>query len=315
MVNEDRMRHTFEDLVKIDAPSKGEREVCDYLKKKLRALGAAKITEDNNGSVNGGNSGNLIAVFNANTESLPSIALTAHMDCVENCRGIEPVLEDGVYRSKGDTVLGGDDKAGVAAILEGLALMKETYIPHGKVTVIFTVQEEIGLCGSSSIEEKYISGIDFGYTLDGDGSAGSAYTAGPSEYTLDFTCKGIAAHAGMAPEKGTNAIAMAGLGISLCPTGRIDDETTCNIGLIEGGTTVNIVPDRCVVHCEARSRNDENSKPLSLRWKLPSRKQPPSSRKDLWKSRKKRHMTPSASKTPIPPSSSSAPHALKQVTA
>lgn len=206
MVNEDRMRHTFEDLVKIDAPSKGEREVCDYLKKKLRALGAAKITEDNNGSVNGGNSGNLIAVFNANTEGLPSIALTAHMDCVENCRGIEPVLEDGVYRSKGDTVLGGDDKAGVAAILEGLALMKETYIPHGKVTVIFTVQEEIGLCGSSSIEEKYISGIDFGYTLDGDGAAGSAYTAGPSEYTLDFTCKGIAAHAGMAPEKGTNAI-------------------------------------------------------------------------------------------------------------
>lgn len=262
MVNEDRMRHTFEDLVKIDAPSKGEREVCDYLKKKLRALGAAKITEDNNGSVNGGNSGNLIAVFNANTESLPSIALTAHMDCVENCRGIEPVLEDGVYRSKGDTVLGGDDKAGVAAILEGLALMKETYIPHGKVTVIFTVQEEIGLCGSSSIEEKYISGIDFGYTLDGDGSAGSAYTAGPSEYTLDFTCKGIAAHAGMAPEKGTNAIAMAGLGISLCPTGRIDDETTCNIGLIEGGTTVNIVPDRCVVHCEARSRNDEKLEAL-----------------------------------------------------
>lgn len=93
MVNEDRMRHTFEDLVKIDAPSKGEREVCDYLKKKLRALGAAKITEDNNGSVNGGNSGNLIAVFNANTEGLLSIALTAHMDCVENCRGIEPVLK------------------------------------------------------------------------------------------------------------------------------------------------------------------------------------------------------------------------------
>lgn len=184
------------------------------------------------------------------------------MDCVENCRGIEPVLEDGVYRSKGDTVLGGDDKAGVAAILEGLALMKETYIPHGKVTVIFTVQEEIGLCGSSSIEEKYISGIDFGYTLDGDGAAGSAYTAGPSEYTLDFTCKGIAAHAGMAPEKGTNAIAMAGLGISLCPTGRIDDETTCNIGLIEGGTAVNIVPDRCVVHCEARSRNDEKLEAL-----------------------------------------------------
>lgn len=262
MVNEERMKKTFTDLVKIYAPSKGERDVFEYLKKALKALGATKIVEDNDGSVNGGNCGNLIATFNGNAEGLPSVAFTAHMDCVENCKDIEPVLEDGVFRSKGDTILGGDDKAGVAAILEGLHLMKENFIPHGKITVIFTVQEEIGLFGSKNIEEKYIQGIDFGYTLDGDGPAGSVFNAGPSEYTIDFICHGVAAHAGMAPEKGTSAIGMAGLGIANCPNGRIDEETTCNLGRIEGGIATNIVAELCVVHGEARSRNKEKLEKL-----------------------------------------------------
>mgnify|MGYP002516906636 CR=1 FL=1 len=262
MINKQRMKDTFTDLVTIYAPSKGERDVLEYLKKKLKALGASKVIEDNNGSVNGGNCGNLIAVFNSNAEGLPSIALTGHMDCVECCKGIEPVLEDGVFHSKGNTILGGDDKAGVTAILEGLFLMKETYIPHGKITVIFTVQEEIGLFGSRYIEEKYIQGIDFGYVLDADGPAGSVYNAGPSEYKLNFICQGVAAHAGMSPEKGTNAIAMAAAGIAACPTGRIDEETTCNIGTIQGGTARNIVPDYCEVVAEARSRNAEKLESL-----------------------------------------------------
>lgn len=257
MVNEKRIRSTFEELVRIYTPSKGEREICDLLKKKLKALGASKIVEDNGGSVEGGNAGNLIATFSANAEGLPSLALTAHMDSVECCRGIEPVLENGVYHSKGDTILGSDDKAGVAAILEGLALMKENFIPHGKITVIFTVQEEIGLVGSKHIEEKYLEGIDFGYTFDADGGAGNAFIAGPAEYTLKFTCHGVAAHAGMAPEKGTNAVMMAAKGIAKAPTGRIDEETTCNIGVISGGIATNIVPELCVVRAEVRSRNPE----------------------------------------------------------
>ena len=204
MVNTERMKRTFTELVSMYAPSKGEREVCEYLKKKLKSLGASKVIEDNDGSVNGGNCGNLIAVWNGNAPGLPSIALTAHMDCVECCQGIEPVLEGGVFTSKGDTILGGDDKAGVTAILEGIALMKEMYIPHGK----------------------------------------------------------IAAHAGMAPEKGTNAIAMAAEAIAHCPTGRIDEETTCNIGTITGGTATNIVPDTCVVRAEARSRDPKKLEAL-----------------------------------------------------
>ena len=262
MVNTERMKRTFTELVSLYAPSKGEREVCEYLKKKLKSLGASKIIEDNDGSVNGGNCGNLIAVWNGNAPGLPSIALTAHMDCVEHCKDIEPILDGGVFTSKGDTILGGDDKAGVTAILEGIALMKEMYIPHGKITVIFTVQEEIGLFGSKYIEEKYIQGIDFGYVLDADGPAGSLYNAGPSQYQLSFTLKGVAAHAGMAPEKGTNAIAMAAEAITHCPTGRIDEETTCNIGIITGGTATNIVPDACVVRAEARSRDTKKLEAL-----------------------------------------------------
>lgn len=311
MVNEERMRKTFTDLVKIYAPSKGEREVCDYLKKELKKLGASRIVEDNDGSINGGNSGNLIATFNGNAEGLPSIALTGHMDCVECCRNIEPVLKDGVFYSKGNTILGGDDKAGVTAILEGLHLMKETYIPHGKITVIFTVQEEIGLFGSRNIEKEYIQGIDFGYTLDADGPAGSVFNAGPSEYTLDFICHGVAAHAGMCPEKGTSAIAMAGLAIAACPNGRIDEETTCNLGTIEGGTAVNIVPDRCAVHGEARSRSTEKLERWLPKWKTPSVRLLTNSPKALWKSRRKRPTMPFWSKNRTRPcASSKAPAAL-----
>lgn len=262
MVNEERIRQTFEELVKIYAPSKGERDVCDYLKKRLADLGAHEIIEDNEGTIDGGNSGNLIATFHATEEGLPSLAFTGHMDSVECCRGIEPVRENGVYHSKGDTILGSDDKSGVAAILEGLELLKEHPVPHGKITVIFTVQEEIGLGGSKNIETKYLQDIDFGYTLDGDGSAGSVYIEGPAQYTMTFTIHGRASHAGMAPENGINAISIAAKALTLAPTGRIDEETTCNIGTIEGGIATNIVPETCIVHAEARSRNKEKLEKL-----------------------------------------------------
>lgn len=140
--------------------------------------------------------------------------------------------------------------------MEGLALMKENFIPHGKVTAIFTVQEEIGLVGSKNIEEKYLQDIDFGYTFDADGEAGHVFTAGPSHYAMKFTFHGKAAHAGMEPEKGLNAIAMAAKAIASCPSGRIDEETTCNIGTITGGRATNIIPELCVVEAEARSRDE-----------------------------------------------------------
>lgn len=256
MINEERIKNTFCELVKIYAPSGGEKEVFEYLKKALKRLGA-RVSEDKANEVTGGNSGNLIAVFSANCEGLPSVAFTGHMDCVEVCKGIEPVLEDGVFRSKGDTILGGDDKAGVAAILEGLAMMKETMIPHGKITVIFTIEEESSLGGSKNFDKKYAEGVDFGYVLDADGPAGTVINEGPSEYKVFCTMHGKAAHAGIEPEKGINAIKMAAHAISKMPSGRIDEETTCNVGVIEGGTATNVVAAKCTIQAEVRSRSRE----------------------------------------------------------
>lgn len=200
MIQEERLKQTFCDLVRIYAPSGDECAVRDYLKTRLKKIGA-RVTEDGAGEASGGKCGNLIAVFPATAEGMPGIAFTAHMDCVENCRDIEPVLEDGVFRSKGDTILGGDDKAGVAAIVEALTVMKETMIPHGKVEAIFTVQEETSLAGSRHFDGKHAEGIDFGYVLDADGAPGTLVTQGPGEYQVTCTMRGRAAHAGIAPEK------------------------------------------------------------------------------------------------------------------
>ena len=259
MIQEDRLHRTFCDLVKIYAPSGGEKDVAAYLKTALKRLGA-RVAEDTANEKTGGNSGNLIATFAANAEGLPSLAFTGHMDCVENCQGIEPVLEDGVYHSAGDTILGGDDKAGVAAILEALTVMKETMIPHGKITVIFTIHEEDGLGGSKHFDKKYAEGIDFGYVFDSDGAPGTAVIQGPYAYSLTCTMHGKAAHAGVCPEAGINAIKMAAHAVSQIQSGRIDAETTANVGTIEGGRATNIVPDTCTIRAEARSLSEEKLK-------------------------------------------------------
>ena len=259
MIQEDRLHRTFCDLVKIYAPSGGEKDVAAYLKTALKRLGA-RVAEDMANEKTGGNSGNLIATFAANAEGLPSLAFTGHMDCVENCQGIEPVLEDGVYHSAGDTILGGDDKAGVAAILEALAVMKETMIPHGKITVIFTIHEEDGLGGSKHFDKKYAEGIDFGYVFDSDGAPGTAVIQGPYAYSLTCTMHGKAAHAGVCPEAGINAIKMAAHAVSQIQSGRIDAEATANVGMMEGGRATNIVPDTCTIRAEARSLSEEKLK-------------------------------------------------------
>ncbi len=259
MIHEERLHRTFCELVKIYAPSGGERDVFEYLKRALKRLGA-RVSEDAANGEAGGACGNLIAVFSANTEGLPGIAFTGHMDCVENCKDIEPVLEDGIYRSAGDTILGGDDKAGVAAILEALAVMKETMIPHGQITVIFTIHEEDGLGGSKHFDKKFAEGIDFGYVFDSDGTPGTAVIQGPYAYSLSCTMHGKAAHAGVCPEAGINAIKMAAHAVSQIQSGRIDAETTANVGTIEGGLATNIVPDICTIRAEARSLSEEKLK-------------------------------------------------------
>lgn len=158
------------------------------------------------------------------------------------------------YRSDGTTILGSDDKAGVVAILEALRQIKENNIPHGPLQVVFTIAEEGGVNGSRVLESRFLH-ADYGYTLDTHGSPGVISFKAPGKNQLHFRIQGKTAHAGVAPEKGINAIMTAAKVLAEAPQGRIDEETTCNLGKINGGTANNVVPEFCDIHYETRSRD------------------------------------------------------------
>lgn len=253
MVNCERMLHEFFELIKIAAPSRQERNVADLLKERLKQMGL-EVEEDDTGRKIGGNSGNVFAFLPANVPGKPAVLLTAHMDCVEPCEGITPVLSEGIITSAGDTILGSDDKAGVVAIMEALRVVQEKKISHGDVQIVFTVSEEGGLDGSKHLEPIRLR-ADFGYALDSGGAPGKIITKAPGQDHIAVVVHGKTAHAGVAPEDGINAIIVAGRALSQLRQGRIDEETTANVGIIRGGQATNIVPDRVELACEARSRD------------------------------------------------------------
>lgn len=255
MINKERMLGEFFELVKIKCSTKAERQVADVLKGRLTTLGM-EVFEDNTGEKIGGNCGNLIAYLEGTIQGSPTLMLTAHMDCVEPCGGIEPELKDGIITSIGDTILGGDDKAGICAILEALRIIVEKEIPRGPLQVIFTVAEEGGLNGAKHMEPSLLK-ADFGYALDSGGAPGEIINMAPGQNNITAVVHGKKAHAGVAPEDGINAIVVAGAALTEMRYGRIDFETTANIGIISGGVATNIVPDMVEIKCEARSRNME----------------------------------------------------------
>lgn len=253
MINKERVLKEFFELVRIKCSTRQEREVADLLKTRLQELGL-EVIEDNVGEKIGGNCGNVIGFKQGTVKDAPTLMLSAHMDCVEPCGGIEPQLIDGVITSVGDTILGGDDKAGVVAILEALRLVKEQNIAHGSIQVVFTVAEEGGLNGSKAIDPTLLK-ADVGYALDSSGAPGEIITMAPGQNSITAVIHGRKAHAGVAPEDGINAIVVAGKALAEMQVGRIDFETTSNVGIISGGIATNIVPDLAEVKCEARSRN------------------------------------------------------------
>jgi len=253
MINKERVLAEFFELVKIKCSTREEREVADVLKVRLAELGL-EVTEDQVGEIIGGNCGNVIAYKAGTIQDAPTLMLSAHMDCVEPCGGIEPQLKDGVITSVGDTILGADDKAGVVAILEALRIVNEEHISHGPIQVVFTVAEEGGLNGAKAIDPAALK-ADFGYALDSSGGPGEIITMAPGQNSITALIHGRKAHAGVAPEEGINAIVVAGKALAEMQIGRIDFETTSNAGIISGGIATNIVPDLVEVKCEARSRN------------------------------------------------------------
>lgn len=244
MVNQDRLIDTFLELVQIDSPSGQEQAIGLHLQARLRALGLETRLDK---------AGNLIGRLKGGT-GLP-LLLSAHMDTVGNDTGIKPVIRDGVIYSDGTTILGADDKSGVAAILETLAVLRERRLPHPSLEVVISVGEEQGLQGARQVDTAQLQ-ARCGIVLDSGGPIGHIVVSAPSQDSLVFTVHGRTAHAGAEPEKGINAIRVAAEAIAAIPLGRVDEETTSNVGRIEGGTARNIVPDRVTVIGEARSRDD-----------------------------------------------------------
>lgn len=252
MLNEKRILAEFFELVQIRCSTRNERQIADLLTKRLEELGCT-VTEDNAGEKIGGNTGNLVANLKGTVDA-PTVMLTAHMDCVEPCEGIKPVIKDGLICSDGTTILGADDKAGVTAILETLRVLKEDNIPHGDIQVVFTCAEEGGVNGSKNMDRSLLK-ADLGYTLDTHGAPGKIVFMAPGQNKIFVRVEGKAAHAGIAPEKGNNAIVALAKMLTKIPQGRIDEETTCNVGTIKGGEATNIVAEFAEMLMETRSRN------------------------------------------------------------
>ena len=248
-INRERLLQTFLDLVRIDSPSGEEEAVAQDVARRLEALGATTKRDA---------FGNLIGRLAGEGEP---ILLGTHLDTVEPGRGIEPIIEGDLVHTDGSTVLGGDPKAGLAAILEGLTAVIESALPHGAVEMVFSRFEESGLEGSQNLDYSLLT-AKAGVEFDGEGPVSNVTIAAPARARVDVTFSGRGAHAGVEPEKGLSAIQMAAKFIEGYPQGRLDGESTGNIGLIEGGSAINAVPETARVRAEVRSRNGETYQAL-----------------------------------------------------
>jgi tripeptide aminopeptidase len=245
----------FTGLAAISSPPGEEREVADRVAGYLSELGLS-VQEDDAGTRIGSTMGNMLARLEpTNGGGLP-IFLCAHLDTVPATDAIEPVVEDGLVRNARNTILGADNKAAVAVMLDAARRIVETGRPHAGVELLFTPKEETGLEGAKAFDASNLAART-GYVFDHAGPIGEVVVQAPYSTAVDVVFKGRAAHAGMHPEEGRSAILAAARAISDFRLGRIDDETTANVGEIQGGTARNIVPDRCAVVAEVRSQSEK----------------------------------------------------------
>lgn len=254
MIQKERLVTQFMELVQVDSETGHEGEISKVLKKEFAELGLS-LAEDDAASKTGHGANNLFATLAATEgcEGAPTLFFTSHMDTVTPGKGIKPKLhDDGYIRSDGTTILGADDKAGISAMFEAIRVLKEQRIPHGRIQFVITVGEESGLLGARSLDASKLE-AEFGYALDSNGQIGDIAVAAPTQAKVTIKLYGKSAHAGVNPEDGISAIQIAGKAISRMPLGRIDSETTANIGKFEGGGATNIVCDFVTLYAEARS--------------------------------------------------------------
>jgi tripeptide aminopeptidase len=255
VINEERLVSLFLDLIQIDAPSLQERDCVAWTKQYLLNHGL-EVYEDKAGEQIGGNGNNLIVWLRGELPDAPRIFLSAHFDTVEPTAGLVVEERDGVFYSASDTILGADDKGGMAPAIEAVLALRESGEPHGDICLLLSVAEEIGLKGAVAVDLDNLN-LDFGYVLDTGPPVGTFVTRTATHDKLEVTIHGVPAHSGKDPEKGINAIQVAADAISGMRLGRIGPETTANIGIISGGTAVNVVCPEVRIRGEVRSTSVE----------------------------------------------------------
>ncbi|HEY8347537.1 MAG TPA: M20/M25/M40 family metallo-hydrolase [Symbiobacteriaceae bacterium] len=250
MINQSRILETFLTLVQTDTQTKSEGRMADLLQARLEAMGFI-VQRDDAGQRIGGETGNLIARLKGTKGGMP-LLLCAHMDRVSPGTGIKPQIKDGVITSDGTTILGADDAAGLAAILEGIQSALEHGIDRPDLEVVFTIAEEGGLNGSKNMDFSLIT-AKMGYVLDSSGPVGVVINRAPAQTKVTYRVIGKAAHGGVEPEKGINALYVAAHALTRMKLGRIDAETTANLGIAKGGTATNAVMETFEMKGDVRS--------------------------------------------------------------
>jgi tripeptide aminopeptidase len=253
MINQERIKNLLLELVQIPSHSRKEREVAERVKQICEELGA-EVEIDDAGSKVGGNTGNVIARFRGNIPGADAIMMSAHMDTVVPGEGVKPIVEGDIIRTDGTTVLGGDDKSGIAVIIETIRCLQEQNLPHTDIEAVFSICEEVGLLGAKHVDVSRLR-ARYGLVFDSD-DPGFLFTKGPSANHFEFKIYGLESHAGVAPEQGISAIRIAAEGIAKMKLGRIDHETTANIGVIQGGEATNIITNFVRLRGEARSLDE-----------------------------------------------------------
>ncbi|MFH1230572.1 MAG: M20/M25/M40 family metallo-hydrolase [Planctomycetota bacterium] len=253
MINEKRLVEEFINLVKIDSESRNEAKVAANLKEQLTPL-ASDIVFDNASKAVGGNCNNLIAHV-PGTLNKDMIMVCAHMDTVKPGIGIKPQIEGDIIKSDGTTILGSDDKSGIAVIIETLRTLKEKNIPHRPVEVVFTVSEEEGLVGAKNLDYSLLQ-AKMGLALD-DHAVGDFTIGAPAKSTIEIKVHGLESHAGVEPEKGISAIVVASKAIAQLKLGRVSPNTVSNIGKMISDFSTNVVPNLVEIKAEARSLDNQ----------------------------------------------------------
>ena len=250
MIKPERIKDEFLELASISSMSRREGAIARRLESILKTMGAS-VEVDDAGEKVGGETGNILARFAGTRPEAPPFLLSAHMDTVGPAEKIHLEVEGDIVHTDRTTVLGGDDKAGIVSILEAIRVLREEKIPHGDIEVILSICEETGLLGAKHFDTGRLR-AKRGLVLDVDGVC-ELITRAPVANRLSFTVTGLEAHAGICPERGLSAIQIASEAIAGMKLGRVDAETTANLGRIQGGLATNIVPTRVVVDGETRS--------------------------------------------------------------